>query len=114
MEAPPEPSGREAQDNGLDERKAILQSFFRGLISTQLAAGNLASISLKDLDMEKSFLLTWVTILGYAKEASDHHEQLSELLVSISRLPLAKDGEGKQRTLYSLRIWGELWLQGPS
>jgi hypothetical protein len=114
MDKPPEPSGRQAEDDGLNERKAILQSLFRGLISLQIAAGQLASISLKESGIENGLCRTWQTILGDVKETTDHHKKLSELLVSISHLPPAKNEEGKQLTVGDLRIWGELWLQGLS
>ena len=118
MDEPPKPSGRQAEDDGLNERKAILQSLFRGDLSSQLAAEQLSSWSLNEKvpegakgdPLDRGLLRTWQTILVDGKETSDHHEKLSELLVGISRLPPAKDEQGKQLMRYGLRVWGTLWL----
>ena len=100
------PSGRQA------ERRGILQSLFGGLISLQLAAEQLASLSLEENGIESGIYRTWQAIVGDAKETTDHHETLSELLVSISRLPPAEDQEGNQLMQYDLRIWGKSCLRG--
>ena len=110
MSEPSQPPGRQVDRGDLEERKAILESLYRGLISSQLAADMIAALTLKGDDLEHSLFDTWHTIIGDAKESSDRHVVLSELLADVAHLPPVKDEEGKQRTIYDLRIWGESCL----
>lgn len=98
----------ESRYDDSDEREAILQSLYRGLISSKTAAEMLASVSLSTDDIESGLEHTWQMIVYHALQSSDHHRALSELLVEIANLPAAKDDHGQQRTIGDLRIWGTL------
>ena len=67
----------------------------------------IAALTLKGDNLEHSLFDTWHTIIGDAKESSDRRVVLSELLGEVARLPPEQDEEGKQRTIYDLKFWGE-------
>ena len=100
------------REEELNERRAILQNLFCGLVSTESAAEQLASLCLKENDIEKSLLRTWLAIIEDAQETTENHKILSECLVAISRLPPAKDEDGNQLVIYKLRTWGKSLLHG--
>lgn len=102
---------QEDDDDGLEERRNILQRLFRGSISTQSAAEQIASISLQESDAEDGLIDTWMAITDDAKVTSEHHESLSRLMDRLSRLPSPTDEAGNQLKVNSERIWGNVLVR---
>ena len=101
-------SPNESRYDDSGEREAILQSLYRDLISSKIAAEMLASVSLSTDDIEGGLEYTWQVVVYHALQSSDYHRRLSELLVDIANLPAPRDDQGQQRTIGDLRIWGTL------
>ena len=97
----------EINEEDSSEREAILRNLFGDLITAQLAAEQLALVMLRENDIESALRHTWGLVIGDATRTSDHHRPLSKLLACISRLPPATDTEGKQLSVYNLRVWGK-------